>query len=59
MKSVGIRTRSATPIQKREKRAAVMSERARTPTVKERKRARGVKERRMWMSRKDCLREVS
>ena len=43
--------RSATPTQKREKRSAVMRERASTPIVKERKRARGVKARRSWIAR--------
>jgi hypothetical protein len=54
MKSVGTRTSSATPIQKREKRRAVMKERRRRPSTKERKRARGVKERRSWVRRKVC-----
>jgi hypothetical protein len=53
MKSVGTRTRSAMPIQKREKRRAVMKERARAPSTNERKRATGVKERRNWISRND------
>ena len=63
MKSVGTSTRSATPIQKSEKRSAVMSERKRTPREKERKSAMGVKERMSWERRKVCgvlaLREES
>lgn len=52
MKSVGTSTSSATPIQKSEKRRAVMSERKRTPREKERKSAMGVKERMSWERRK-------
>lgn len=54
MKSVGTRTSSATPIQKSEKRSAVMKERARVPSVKERKSASGVKERMSWVRRNVC-----
>jgi hypothetical protein len=54
MKSVGMRTRSATPIQKSEKTRAVMRETRSVPTVKETKSARGVKERRSWMTRNVC-----
>jgi len=51
MKRVGTRTSKATPIQKRENKRAVMSERRRTPMVKDAKSARGVKERRSWVKR--------
>jgi len=51
IKSVGTMTRSAMPTQKREKRSAVMKERARVPSTNERKRAMGVKERRNWIRR--------
>jgi hypothetical protein len=54
MNSVGMRTRSTTPIQKREKSRALIRERKRVPAVKERKSARGVKERTSCMKRKDC-----
>jgi hypothetical protein len=45
MKSVGTRTRSAMPIQKRENRRAVIKERASVPRAKARNRATGVEER--------------
>jgi len=44
MKSVGTRRRSATPIQKRENRRAVMKERASAPRAKARNIATGVEE---------------
>jgi hypothetical protein len=51
-KRTGRRTSSATPIQKREKRAAVTRERERVPITKERKMRIGVAERRNWIRRK-------
>lgn len=54
MKSVGMSTSNATPSQKREKRVAVMKEKARTPRKKVRKRKRGVVQRASWRSRKVC-----
>jgi len=40
------------PVQKREKRRAVMRESASVPATKEKKRRSGVRERRNWMLRK-------
>jgi hypothetical protein len=54
MNKVGTRTRSATPIQKSEKTAAVMKERRIVPTAKETKSRRGVAEKRSWMARNVC-----
>lgn len=54
MKRVGTRTKSAMPIQKREKRRAVMKERASVPSAKARNRATGVKERRVCIRTKVC-----
>jgi hypothetical protein len=54
MKSVGTRTKSAMPIQKREKRSAVMKERASVPSAKARNTATGVKERRVCIRTKVC-----
>jgi hypothetical protein len=51
-KSVGTRRRSAMPIQKREKRRAVMKERASVPRAKARNRAMGVNERTNWIRTK-------
>jgi hypothetical protein len=55
MNSVGRSKRSAMPIQKSEKRSAVMSERERMPRMKETKSRRGVRERDSWIARKDCF----
>jgi len=55
MNSVGMSKRRATPIQKSEKRSAVMSESERMPRTKEAKRSRGVRERESWIARKDCV----
>ncbi len=54
MKSVGTRRRRAIPIQKREKRRAVMKERASVPSAKARNKAIGVEERRNWVRMKVC-----
>ena len=54
MKSVGTRMRRATPIQKREKRSAVIKDSASVPKAKARNRATGVDERTSWMSRNVC-----
>lgn len=54
MKSVGMRTSNATPIQKSEKSSARVRESRRVPRVKERKRASGVKVRTSWRARNDC-----
>lgn len=51
MKRVGTRRSSAMPIQKREKRIAVMRDRATVPAAKETKRRRGVRERANWIAR--------
>jgi len=51
MKRVGMRTSSATPIQKREKTSAVTNERRIVPIAKEAKSRRGVADRRSWMAR--------
>ena len=52
MKSVGTRRRSATPIQKRENRRAVMKERTSVPRAKARNIATGVEESRNWIRTK-------
>ncbi len=54
MKSVGTRTKRAMPIQKMEKRRAVVKERASVPSAKARNRATGVKERRVCIRTKVC-----
>jgi len=51
--NVGRSTSSATPIQKREKRSALIKETSTVASVKEAKSARGVKERTSWIRRKD------
>jgi hypothetical protein len=55
MKSVGMRMRSATPIQKMENTSAVTMERASMPSAKEMKIASGVQQTRSWTRRKDCV----
>ena len=47
-----MRRRRATPIQKSEKRRAVMKDSASVPRAKERKRAMGVEEMITWIRRK-------
>lgn len=54
MSSTGIRTRSATPIQKRAKLTATMAVKTTTPKTKEAKMAMGMKERRSCTKRNDC-----
>jgi hypothetical protein len=54
IKSVGTRTRSATPVQKRENRRAVIKERASVPRAKARNRATGVEDRMNWIRTNVC-----
>lgn len=54
MNNAGTRKRSATPIQNREKRRAVVSEKRSVVKMKDRKRKRGVEDSRVRRARNDC-----